>query len=304
MTAGSPPPYPPLGLMNRVCSLEGRGDPVAAYEALGAEARDALLDLLPDGWSFTGKRVLDFGCGAGRTLRQFVVEASEGEFWGADIHRASIGWLRQNLRPPFNVVESNDDPPLGFDRGEFDLVWALSVFTHLTDNSLPWLIELHRLLRPGGFLIATYMGRYNGEVFTHEPWDEDRIGMNVLRRDQSWDRGGPVVLMSDWWVRAHWGRAFEFVNQAAVHGQSWVLLRKRDLDVLVSDLARPENDPREYEALRHNLRQVEQDRELALAELRAGYEGSLGWRLSRPLRAVSHRIKRQRFIERDESARG
>jgi len=289
-------PYPPPELMNRVCSLDGYGDPVAAYERLGTEARDALLlDLLPAGWGFGGKRVLDFGCGAGRTLRQFIAEAtSHAEFWGADIDAASIEWLRQKLSPPFNVVKCNDDPPLGLDPGSFDLIWALSVFTHLTDNSLPWLLELHRLLRPGGFLVATYMGRYNSEVFTHEQWNEDRIGMNVLRRNQGWDEGGPMVLMSDWWVRARWGRAFEFLKEAVVHGQSWVLLRKRDVEVSLPDLARPGDDPREYEALRHNLRQVERDAELALAEVRATYEGSLSWRVTRPLRRLSRRIRAPR----------
>jgi hypothetical protein len=68
------------------------------------------------------------------------------------------------------------------------------------------------------------MGRWNSEVFTGEAWDEDRIGMNVLRPDQPWDAGGPVVLMSDWWVRAHWGRAFEILDVAPnIHGQSWAL---------------------------------------------------------------------------------
>ena len=86
------------------------------------------------------------------------------------------------------------------------------MFTHLTDNSLPWLAELHRTLRPGGLLIASYVGRFNGWLLTDEEWDEDRVGMNVLRRDQGWDDGGPIVLMSDWWVQEHWGRGFEFVK--------------------------------------------------------------------------------------------
>ncbi len=54
------------------------------WESLGPETKSALLDLLPDDWSFEHKRVLDFGCGAGRTLRHFVSEAEAGEFWGVD----------------------------------------------------------------------------------------------------------------------------------------------------------------------------------------------------------------------------
>ena len=288
MRASAGAPIPPLGLANRVCSLAGWDDPVEAYDRLGAEARAALLDLLPEDWSFDGGRVLDFGCGAGRTLRHFLNEAQRAELWGVDIDAPSIAWLEEKLSPPLHVMRNGADPPLGLEHGTFDLIWALSVFTHLTDNSLPWLVELHRLLKPDGLLVATYMGRWNADIFTHEPWNEDRIGMNVLRRDQGWDHGGPIVLMSDWWVRAHWGRAFEILDVAPqVHGQTWTLLRKRNVDVTVADLERPADDPREYQALRHNLQQVEHDRQLALAELRQHYERSWSWRITRPLRAIA-----------------
>jgi SAM-dependent methyltransferase len=266
---------------------------MAAYSELGAQTKSALVGLLPEGWSFDRKRVLDFGCGAGRTLRHFLEEAERGEFWGADIDGRSIEWLQRNLCPPLHAVPNDPEPPIGLEYESFDLAWALSVFTHLTDFSLPWLVELHRLLKPDGLLIATYMGRFNSEVFTHEPWDEDRIGMNILRRDQGWEDGGPVVLMSDWWVRAHWGRAFNILEVAPnVHGQTWVLMRKRDVDVTASYLERPADDPREYAALRHNLHQVERERERALAELRAAYETSMAWRVTRPLRAATRIVRR------------
>jgi SAM-dependent methyltransferase len=288
----APAPHPPLPLMHRVCGFDGREDPVAVYERLGADARASIESLLGEDWSWTGKRVLDFGCGAGRTLRHFLGEAERSEFWGADIDEESIAWLADRLSPPLHPVASRPEPPLGLEYGSFDVIWALSVFTHLVDSSLPWLLELHRLLRPGGVLIATYMGRFNGEVFTHEPWDEDRIGMNVLRRHQRWDLGGPVVLMSDWWVQEHWGRAFELGGRLPnVQGQTWVLLRKREVALEVGDLRRPAADLREYEALRHNVRQVEREREAALLELRRGYERSGSWRVTAPLRAVARVVR-------------
>jgi SAM-dependent methyltransferase len=297
-------PYPPLSLATRVCSLENRGEPYAAYEQLGAEAKAAIVELLPDGWAFKGKRVLDFGCGAGRTLRQFLPEGAAGtELWGCDIDAASIEWLNANLSPLVNAFRNAVDPPLAFDDGSFDLIWALSVFTHLTENSLPWLAELHRVLAPGGLLIATYMGRYNGEVFTQEPWDEDRIGMNVLRSYQGWEDGGPMVLMSDWWVCAHWGRAFEILATVPVHGQTWVLLRKRDLEITVAGLAEPADDPREYVALRHNLRQVERDFAQALGELKGKYEHSLSWRATRPLRRAVTYLRSQRQLRSGGASR-
>jgi SAM-dependent methyltransferase len=230
--------------------------------------------------------VLDFGCGAGRTLRHFLDAAEVAEIWGADIDTASIQWLQGALCPPLHAVRCGPEPPLPVD-GRFDLIWAISVFTHLTDTSLPWLLELHRRLAPGGLLVATYMGHRHSELLAGEPWDEDRVGMNVLRHDQGWDDGGPMVLMSDWWVRAHWGRAFDILATAEVHGQTWALMRRREVSLNVADLERPADDPREFAALRHNLRQVQLELERRGDELRGYYEGTRSWRLTRPLRRLS-----------------
>src|SRR5205823_3371088 len=145
-----------------------------------------------------------------------------------------------NLCPPLHAVRCGPEPPTAFEAESFDLIWAVSVFTHLTDSSAPWLLELHRLLKPGGLLVATYMGRWNSEAIAGEPWDEDRIGMNVLFHDQPWDRGGPMVLMSDWWVEEHWGRAFDLVGRETyVHNQEWLLLRKKEATISAEELQAP-----------------------------------------------------------------
>lgn len=185
---------------------------------------------------------------------------------------------------------------LGLEYGSFDLAWALSVFTHLTDSSIPWLHELHRLLKPGGLFIATYMGRWTSEILLGESWDEDRVGMNAVRHDRAWDDGGPSVFMSDWWIQAHWGRAFEILRvEPQIHGQSWALLRKRDVELTPWDLERPADDPRELVALRHNLEQLRREHTAALGEVRCAYEESRSWRITRPLRALA-RFARRRHV--------
>ena len=276
---------------------------------LGAETKAAILDLLPPDWSFEGKRVLDFGSGPGRTLRQFLAEADRADFWGVDLEAANVEQLRSTLVPPVHAVQCGYDPPLELESASVDLAWAISVFTHLTDNSVPWLLELHRLLKPGGLLIATYMGRWVSEFVTGEPWDEDRVGMNMLHMSGLSDGGGPLVLISDWWLREHWARAFEVLEIAPQqHNQSWALLRKRDVALSVDDVLRPSDDPREYAALRHNLFQVQREirfyqravEELerkhahASDELRRGYEGSLSWQLTGPLRRAAGVIRSYR----------
>lgn len=108
--------------------------------------------------------------------------------------------------------------------------------------------------------------------------------------------------MSDWWIREHWGRAFDVLELAPrIHNQSWAVLRKRDIEVTPEELERPSDDPREYLAMRHNLRQAQQEIELTqrqqaarLDELRREYEQSLSWRLTRPLREARRMIRSYR----------
>ena len=272
------------------------------YQRLGPETKDAIVDLLPADWSWEGKRMLDFGSGPGRTLRHFLPEAESAEFWGADIDAASIEQLQAALCPPMHAWRCAGGPPLGLEHGSFDLIWAISVFTHLTDTSLAWLLELHRLLKPEGLLIATYIGRWHSELVAGEPWDPDTVGMNVIGHRQGWNRGTPMVLMSEWWMRAHWGRAFEILEiEPRIHNMSWALMRKRDVELITADLEAAEDDPREYFAVQHNVRQTQAEIEQAqrdhaarIAELRREYEASPSWRLTRPLRRVAHLARRLR----------
>ena len=121
------------------------------YEQSGRERKAAIIEILPDDWSFEGRRVLDFGCGAGRVLHAFLPEAASGEFWGCDLHGPTIAWLDENLSPPLRFYV-NDRIPTPHPDGYFDLVYAISVFTHITHEWSAWLLELHRILKPDGLL--------------------------------------------------------------------------------------------------------------------------------------------------------
>jgi SAM-dependent methyltransferase len=267
-------PYPPFELATRVGALAA--DDMALYEEIGRRTREEILDLLPDGWSFEGKRVLDFGCGAGRTLRHFLGEAAEGEFHGCEIDGPSVDWLDAHLSPPLYVFRNEEAPPLPLEDASFDVIWAISVFTHLTDHWAGWLLELHRLLRDGGLLIATILGpalaeEWHPAAAGHEDpgvRPADRIGMNVLHFDRGWDLGGPAVFHSAWWIEEHWGRAFDivslredgFIPMGEWRGQGVALLRKRPVELTVSELERiAPTDEREVHALRHNVRQLHRE---------------------------------------------
>lgn len=143
-------PLPPRRLMVRVAGTadadwfvrSGR----AAYDAIAAHVPLGGLD-----------SVLDFGCGCGRVTRYWSGFA--GAVAGSDLDGPAVAWCRSNL--PFARFEQNGlEPPLAFGSESFDLVYALSVFTHLTaELQLAWRDELRRVLRPGGFLLVTTHGR-------------------------------------------------------------------------------------------------------------------------------------------------
>jgi SAM-dependent methyltransferase len=291
-------PLPPLELANLSGWLLSRDDSFERYESVGRDLRDAVVRALPEDWSWSGKRVLDFGCGAGRVLRHFVPEAGEAEFWGCDIDAPSVNWVNANLDPPLRAFVNAERPPLPRADDSFDLVYAFSVFSHLTDAWSAWLLELHRVLAPEGVLVASFLGAGMVEVVAGEPWSEDRIGMNVLNAYRSWDRGGPNVLLSPWWIREHWGRAFEIehIDDGGSYGtHGMVVARPKPEPPDRAELERINtDDPRELAALKHNIDQVGREAASADAQLERtiqGYETSLSWRATAPLRRLRIRTR-------------
>ena len=197
----------------------------------------------------------------GKILRHLDPRAMGCEIHGCDIHEPSIRWVQDNLDPSFDVFSCEERPPLDRPDGHFDLVWAMSVFTHLSDLWAEWLLEIHRVLAPGGRLVATFLGEGMSGSIAGEPWDPGRVGMNVLRNWQGWERGGPSVQHSEWWLREHWGRLFEIEDvedgQRAGHGV--ITLRRREVSLSADDLRARGDDPREWRAIQHNLRQLERE---------------------------------------------
>ena len=128
--------------------------------------------------------ILDFGCGCGRVTRRWA--GLDGvHVHGSDRNAAAIAWCRANLG--FARFETNElAPPLPHGSGTFDLVYALSVFTHLTERlGLAWAEELARVLRPGGYLLLTTHGARYREKLTPRERARFDAGSLVVRRPES-----------------------------------------------------------------------------------------------------------------------
>ena len=99
--------------------------------------------------------VLDFGCGWGRLMRFLARDVGPGRLCGCDPYPGILDECRRagvpgRVSPIPYVPES-----LPFD-DRFDLVYAFSVFTHLSEAThLAALRAIHAGLAEGGLLIAT-----------------------------------------------------------------------------------------------------------------------------------------------------
>jgi SAM-dependent methyltransferase len=104
----------------------------------------------------TCTKCLDFGCGWGRVIRFFLKDLEPSQLVGTDANPFLIDICRStNHWCSFNV--NNRLPPISsFAESTFELIYCFSVFSHLPEDvHEKWLTELHRILRPGGLLIAT-----------------------------------------------------------------------------------------------------------------------------------------------------
>ena len=194
---------------------------------------------------------------------------------GADVLRADAlaELLPDAAIEPVAVDDaaSEQAPRLPIDDGSVDGVIAFSLFTRADRTWAGWLLELQRVLRPGGLLIAGVLGRDHSELVAGRPWSPDDVGLGLLA--PAGDGGGPVVVVSPWWLRAHWGRAFEVVRQEplaspALEGlglgrHEVVVARPRPERVTAAELERDEpGEPREERVRAHAA-------EMAREELRA-----------------------------------
>jgi SAM-dependent methyltransferase len=190
---------------------------------------------------------LDFGCSSGRALRPLVAAWPQIAWHGVDPNGPAVAWARDHI-PGARFAVSPTDPPLPFDAGRFDLVYAISIWSHFNAGpAVAWLEEMHRILAPGGHLAMTVHGMqsvaYYAETRQRPPEQLERI-RRALYRDGFWfapefgsagDHGvvhhgwGNAFLTPEWLLRVAAGR-WDVVHYAVgrnARNQDLVVLRRR-----------------------------------------------------------------------------
>lgn len=149
------------------------------------------------------QKVLDWGCGCGRTLRWFREDGKSVRFFGTDIDAVSIDWARKHLSfAEFAVNEAL--PPLPYPDSTFDLIYAVSVLTHLDeDYQFQWLQELNRVAAPSALLLLSIHARSSWvDLSPRDRAALEKLGFLYLRT-QSW-KG----IFPDWYQNAFHTRAY------------------------------------------------------------------------------------------------
>jgi SAM-dependent methyltransferase len=276
----------------------GFGGTYQEYAEIGSQHVVMLRTMLPENWSWGGKRVLDFGCGAGRTLQALTSHAGGAELWGCDIQEGSIAWAIEHLPPATRFLVNAAEPPLDVPDCSFNLIYGMSVFTHITDPWAAWVLEMRRLLAPGGLGVFTFLGEAMWTQVLGRPWEPERIGMICTSPGAPWAAGGPNVFHSEWWLREHWGRAFDILavrpprdQEAIRHG--WLVVRRDERCCDIEELERVDGrDPREVASLQlsleiasHEAAHLRREHARTADELRVVLN-SRSWRFTAPLRRV------------------
>lgn len=211
---------PPAELRYRVSGVPD----VETFIQIGArcaeDIREALAQAGYDLRSF--ERILDFGCGCGRVLIPLSKLTDSARLYGTDVDRKAIEWCHAHLRFA-EFAMGADDPPTGYGAETFDLIYAISVFTHLDeDYQFRWLAELRRITRTGGIVLITLheapAGRPGFVV-------EDTYEKGLF---PAWYKN---AYHSEEYVRANFSAYFavlSYIRQGMNNHQNVLLLRKHD----------------------------------------------------------------------------
>ena len=167
------------------------------------------------------QRVLDFGCGCGRVLSR-MPRTTGTEYFGVDLRDDALQWLERTM-PDGTFSAGTAMPPVEYDAEYFDLIYSISVLTHLTqEQERAWLDEWHRLLKVGGHLIVTFRGEDWVEQQTIErqraaiqkAWLEND-GF-CYQKHRYWEGIFPEFYSGTYqtvdYVRKTWGKRFEILT--------------------------------------------------------------------------------------------
>ena len=143
------------------------------------DIKNMLNSMNRDLYSFNN--ILDFGCGCGHVLRFFHDHPGTCHFYGTDIDGEAIKWCQKNIKIAFFNQNEPDPPISSYQDDYFDLIYGISVFTHIDETmQFKWLSELKRIASPGGILILSVSGEKSRGTWDFPEQDKPRLAENGI----------------------------------------------------------------------------------------------------------------------------
>ncbi len=214
------------------------------YLAWGSyDASLILEEIRRAGLQGKGLKILDFGCSSGRVMRHFSsqIESNGWRIYGCDIQAKAIESMRaDNWSNGFEFFTCTTIPHLPFEDNSLDVIYSYSVFTHTKYLWDGWLLELKRILKPGGLMIHTVHLEKAWEFYhtnRNEKWVQESQAPEVYQTptmevDYLFDGDASVsqVFWKEDVLKNYWSRHFaslEILPPAAEYSfQNRVILRK------------------------------------------------------------------------------
>jgi 2-polyprenyl-3-methyl-5-hydroxy-6-metoxy-1,4-benzoquinol methylase len=180
-------------------------------------------------------KVLDWGCGCGRVMSQLMKFVSPERLHGCDIDSAAIAWDKQNLCGP-SFTRIDPYPPTGYPDSAFDVIYGISVMTHLDEKTqILWLDELKRIARPGAILALSVIGEKLRATnmpasllneFTEKGFASFVPSYSDSLSEFSHQKYYQEAYHTLEYITATWGQYFDVVEYVESKFQDLVILRK------------------------------------------------------------------------------
>lgn len=155
---------------------------IAGYFWSGKEDARSMSSIIDNYHRGKPLKILEWGCGPARVLQHLVSPRSASwELYGSDYNEKTIAWCQQNYKN-MQFIQNQLLPPIPVESSYFDVVYCISVFTHLSEAlHYEWRDELLRILKPGGLFIGTFHGNRHRCDLTNEERERFDQGQLVVR---------------------------------------------------------------------------------------------------------------------------
>lgn len=155
------------------------------YFQSGHDAASWLLDQYKKYSTKPLQTLLDWGCGPARIVRHLPGMLSDDvKITASDFNSDTIKWCVNNISG-IRFLVNGLDPPLEGTEHPFDLIYGISIFTHLSEKRHHlWFLELNRLLKQDGLLIFTSQGQAFFKLLTDKEQKLFSKGNLIVRNHQ------------------------------------------------------------------------------------------------------------------------